>query len=467
MLLVVMAVVMTSSTIQINSKTRPSSFVLVSAQDDLQKEYIQLASKHFHQQFQDRCSKYPFVQKYLDLMKTPPTDKYLLFMYKEKKGGTMVTGGFGDRLAGLTTAITYAIRTNRTLIIHADEPFKRYFRPMTSLDFTETSQNIPNWQDLSWSGWKDEYETDAELLGCVNPSDEKCALDDETVFASTKVLKYYSNRAYLCRWSTKAEVKHRPNIQQLLGNHKENLFEMAGCVLQLAMQPTEALWKAHSNLLFDFLQQDGQKILEQSWKHDSLYQIGIHFRSGDLKTFNNRGRVSNSLVHHLSPDTTSHVSKCASHVLQEKVSSSPSTSTLLYIESDNSEAIKDMVQRTEYNHTLHPANACHIDSASSHMTSSISSDTNADTCGLATLSRWFTLAKSQAIVTQFRVEPQSDRHMTVAKTASPMSAFSRFAAIYGLNAHNMRHGDPCKPVDANSISQQTHGNWICDPRVFY
>ncbi len=149
--------------------------------DHLDDDYIELSSKNFLKQFHSTCDKYPFVKKYQDMLRSPP-DKYLLFMYTEEKDGTMVTGGFGDRLAGLVTAAAYSVRTNRTLIIHGDEPLKTYFGPIPVDD------KKFGWNDLSWSNWKDDYKQSSEVLGCVNPTNPICADGIQRKMSATEVM---------------------------------------------------------------------------------------------------------------------------------------------------------------------------------------------------------------------------------------------------------------------------------------
>lgn len=47
-----------------------------------------------------------------------------------------------------------------------------------------------------------------------------------------------------------------------------------------------------------------------------------------------------------------------------------------------------------------------------------------------------------------------------------VSAFSRYAAIYGLHK-DVRYGLACYPVDSNVFSKTTQGSWICNSKNFY
>jgi hypothetical protein len=51
--------------------------------------------------------------------------------------------------------------------------------------------------------------------------------------------------------------------------------------------------------------------------------------------------------------------------------------------------------------------------------------------------------------------------------SAPISAFSRYAMIYGLGQDMIRYGIGCTSVNKTILSRQTQGNWICDPRTLY
>ena len=61
-----------------------------------------LGRKKFEDSFVDKCSKYPFVQKYLDIQDTKDQqglNRYMIFVYSD--GGKGHLGGLGDRLGVL------------------------------------------------------------------------------------------------------------------------------------------------------------------------------------------------------------------------------------------------------------------------------------------------------------------------------------------------------------------------------
>ena len=81
--------------------------------------------ERFNQNFNETCKKYPFVSKFVSMLE-PCVDcesrKYLIFVFN-------INGGLGDRVAGMITALAYAMRTNRTFLVMGDTAFEESFRP--------------------------------------------------------------------------------------------------------------------------------------------------------------------------------------------------------------------------------------------------------------------------------------------------------------------------------------------------
>lgn len=98
----------------------------------------------FEKQFINKCQKYPFVQKFQEMLRRPFSN-YLIFVYHEP--GQSSNGGLGDRLAGMITALAFAIRSNRTFLIVGDESFEKSFRPYydNSLSFGRSEPSWANW----------------------------------------------------------------------------------------------------------------------------------------------------------------------------------------------------------------------------------------------------------------------------------------------------------------------------------
>jgi len=95
----------------------------------------------FESQFISKCHKYPFVQSFHNMLLRPFSD-YLIFVYHEP--GQSSNGGLGDRLAGMITALAFAIRSNRTFLVVGDESFEKSFGPYYNRSFF-FERGTPSW----------------------------------------------------------------------------------------------------------------------------------------------------------------------------------------------------------------------------------------------------------------------------------------------------------------------------------
>lgn len=235
----------------------------------------------FHQQFLNKCLKYPIVDKYIQMMENP-SDKYLFFVYQDP---AVLNGGFGDRMGGLLSAFVQALRFNRTLIIQSKNGFNELFRPYHPTDikrrFNEseyTWKNALKWskfqewkkKNANYTRHKAQYEYD--MTSCVSNTEQgfepekitECSIDepdDVAKIANYPILKVASNRAYLCRWLSHPKQLpgvHRDVLRALgmsLRTIKQgDLFELAGCVYRLVMWPTERLWAKVDEVYEEMLQ---------------------------------------------------------------------------------------------------------------------------------------------------------------------------------------------------------------------
>ena len=233
------------------------------------------ARARFEEKFINTCSKYSFVKKYNDLMENPNTDGYMLFVFHE--AGQKAHGGLGDRLAGMVSAVAYAIRTGRTFLIQGDEAFEDSFQPYYNASSPESAKNSYSWRNWDWAKWDRSFASNMTTQRCINPRPDwtHCALDYHQSNREFKVIKYYGNRSYLCRWNLKGDKlgisRHLARILQIRPG--VDLFEIAGCLLRLAIWPTEKLW----NALDDSLQ--GQ--FTERGSAQTAVQVGFHFRCGD------------------------------------------------------------------------------------------------------------------------------------------------------------------------------------------
>lgn len=206
--------------------------------------------KEFEKNFHDRCDKYSFVQKYYNMLEND-SGRYFIFVHHEKQ---FKNGGFGDRLGGLVSAAANSIRFNRTLLIQASNGLHQLFQPYHP-SIAENSSSFL-WQN--WANWTRLNEVRQESgdqgtveLDCVSDQPEgfpvdktrACAMDDGDL--SQPIIRFKSNRAYLCHWEKNKNVLAHTQIRQALGiTKKTDLFEVAGCLTRLVLWPTDELWRA-------------------------------------------------------------------------------------------------------------------------------------------------------------------------------------------------------------------------------
>eukprot|EP01031_Cornospumella_fuschlensis_P024723 gene24723-29875_t len=377
----------------------------------------------------------------------------------------------------MITAFAYALRTNRTFLLQGDPALEKLFRPF---EFSPILDADKSWGSWDWADWHREYSWNMSKLTCVNPKpgNTHCALDSLHHDANRfKVIKYYGNRSYICRWMKilqNEEEKH--NLLSSLGIDKDaNLYEVAGCLLRLVMYPSEKLWQAVDSFIADTLVPGGNLRF-------SRHQVGVHFRCGDSSFDpNNKDKPPNPECYY-SPavpwhgtnfgddqtmDSPLDLAHCANksllHVQRHDAAYAINVNqSAVFVASDNRDSARQMMQNLDSSTIIYPREACHIDNAGGH-----------HDCSEDTLVQWFTLGQSDIIVTQETLMQDGGPYTDIAtpqevaaRSHAPISAFSRFAVIYGLTSHNLRYGN-CKPVDPLSLSHYSHGNWVCTPRMFY
>eukprot|EP01038_Epipyxis_sp_PR26KG_P009806 gene9806-13196_t len=436
--------------------------------------------QRFHNKFHKQCTKYPFIQNYYSSI-DHPRDKYLIFVFHEP--GQPSNGGLGDRLAGMITALAYAIRTNRTFLIVGDEAFEDSFRPY------HPYRNDLSWSSWDWALWRREFSVDMVKLHCVNPrpSAKHCALDDVNKYQSFKVIKYYGNRSYLCRWFIKSSLGlHAELMNTLVGtnsssdhnnniniyNMQVNLYEIAGCLLRLAISPTDLLWKSLDQSLAP---------QSSSLPTTTTHQIGIHFRCGDSSFSNDIHRSSipnpecyestnitwkgTSFQDDHAMDSPKDEGICINHTIYNSISNRNNNknvdSIVVYVASDNMDSSQQILDTFHWNHSIRAPKGCHVDLNKTKL------------CTLSTSVHWFMLSLSDYIIMQALIKPKDYEDsseiigLLPSEELAPISAFSRYAAIYSLSSDVIRYGKSCTTVNQSLLALQTHGNWICDPKRFY
>jgi hypothetical protein len=184
---------------------------------DSAKFSSQAFRKDFEESFAGRCLKYGFVDKFLSLQsksdiflvnKTQRTStnniRYLHFDFQHHGNG-----GLGDRIAGLVTAATIALRYDRGFVLQPDDTFGVFFRPLQATDMISlassrrnSSTDVPILQkegkELDWTHLWNTYKNipnsqkqDINHLQCHNDPSAACGMD---VDLREKTILYIGNR---------------------------------------------------------------------------------------------------------------------------------------------------------------------------------------------------------------------------------------------------------------------------------
>ncbi len=431
----------------------------------------------FEKTFRDICLPHPFVSKYQERLmrpRNPDTDQYVIFSFSERNHGH--NGGLGDRLGGLITAVAFALRTDRILLIAGDKPFEESFRPYVSKSSSLHERvTYANWE---WAGWQPHYHRNMTFnRGCVNPRPRNtpCALDSAVAdYSSTRVLKHRGNRAYLCRWGIKESLGLSEELHRTLGMTRDSdLYELAGCMLRLVLWPTEAMWAT----LDQWLEVSVHAVSSGPIR----FQIGLHFRCGDASFGRGVKRdrqcvfestdtwKGTSFADDFSLDSPVDEATCGEALLRQH-SSVEKKGVLAYIASDNADTARQINATLGWDLSIAPTDSCHVDLAATSL------------CSRMTYVQWFMLALSDQIVMQslknndavfspyheVSSETQAlDAHFKQYAKQGPISAFSRYASIYALHKDVMRYGLGCGRINKTALSWQTQGNWLCGPKLFY
>ena len=122
---------------------------------------------------------------------------------------------------------------------------------------------------------------------------------------------------------------------------------------------------------------------------------------------------------------------------------------LAYVASDNKRSSSQINETLHWPNTIVPSDICHVDMSANSL------------CALGTFAQWLMLSLSDTIVMQALIP---DTTMTAFhdpkdsyKEEGPVSAFSRFAAIYSLSTEAFKYGISCRSVNTKQLSRQvTH-----------
>ena len=491
-------------------------------------EYTKALRRRFEDSFVDKCQKYPFVKQWGNLLENS-SDRYVTFMYHEPG---LRNGGLGDRIGGLLNAIGIALRFNRTLLIESKNDFHNLFRPYHPTLLANGDEDMKtastdykySWKKEDWAKWSnwsrkyaDHDSTEYDMWFCVNNvawRNPICSMDDGDV--EQKHIKIRGNRNYMCKWATHKDIlAHKEFLMRIapegVTNYESiNLMEVAGCMMRLAMWPTEELWQYVSISMESHMGKENVKV-------PSSLQVGAHFRCGDsasyLKTDNNAcihdvdGKHPHPESSYMGAGTPNMIGECVKDIINKpfeeislsdikvakKKEESAATTAAAVGSGGRLRSLSDIPQRVHstngtmnrsaYNKNRrslrgqvaqhlrkleegsrvvyiasdNQGSAQQINATANHPLAVVSPegchvelDPSFD-CSQLTIGYWLLLSSSDVIVTQTDA------------TGSPISAFSRYAAVYGLKGDSLRDAKDCTNIKSfYDISRRWTGNWFCD-----
>ncbi len=283
----------------------------------LRVDAINLIEHHkqaFEKSFHDRCDKYPFVQQYVNKLEYT-NERYLTFVYQESG---LKNGGLGDKIGGLISAVAMALRFNRTLILRsAQNEMHEVFRPYHPTDIHSKTpkyawDNFTSWSNFDWK-YANQDATEYDLYDCINNTGQKnshCSMKDGD--AGTPHILYRSNRCYLCYYDNNKGSAANIQMKALGVDETSNLYEVAGCMMRLALWPTELLWQEVGKMLSVFEKQVTPEATNARRHRRALrtrrmdervqartpavVQVGLHFRCGD-KSYIKKGGYDHMCVY--------------------------------------------------------------------------------------------------------------------------------------------------------------------------
>jgi hypothetical protein len=327
----------------------------------------------------------------------------------------------------MVSAVAYALRTGRTLLISGDKAFEEAFQPYHpdllahphlhggSRASAARKHKQRGWSDWQWAGWRREYASNMSYLKqCVNPrpNAKHCQLDHDV---PQRVVKYRSNRAFLCRWVIKQAIYKNSGLARMGITSKTDLFEAAGCMLRLAMWPTERLWKALDKSLEPQLRLQQQRnqasrgagaLAGAGAGVTTSYQIGFHFRCGD-KSFGGDGKTKNpecffsptvpwkgtNFMDDKSLDSPVDAAACGRKIIHS-LPAAVQKHAMTYIASDNAVSSEQINGTMQWPFVVLPPKVCHVDLEASF------------DCTLTTSLHWFMLSLSDKIIMQGLIKPE-------------------------------------------------------------
>eukprot|EP00596_Hydrurales_sp_CCMP1899_P008989 CAMPEP_0119055450 /NCGR_PEP_ID=MMETSP1177-20130426/75722_1 /TAXON_ID=2985 /ORGANISM="Ochromonas sp, Strain CCMP1899" /LENGTH=369 /DNA_ID=CAMNT_0007035977 /DNA_START=462 /DNA_END=1571 /DNA_ORIENTATION=+ len=361
---------------------------------------------------------------------------------------------------------------------------------------TVTKYDYGNW--TAWTPYNSALEndnTELDLWNCVNIGyslTNSCSMNGGDV--SQPMIKIRGNRCYLCKYELEKNTLAHAQMRELGMTNTTDLFEMAGCLLRLAMWPTEKMWNYVDEKMSEYSTVLGkgegdnsstassnihvETITSNVTSNGTGYwgkQVGVHFRCGDT-SYTQGAKADLSCQHdpnhtHKESDymvygTPIDVGTCAKEVInnmtmphmkkqrgrrhlavrggERNLNEGPLfPDVLLFVASDNHGSATQMDEVIDFKDSIISPHGCHIE-----MDSSID-------CSELTLGNWLVLSLSDVIISQsIPLNGIPERGLA--------SAFSRYALIYGLKPDAWRDSQNCDSErDRVPASRKMQGNWFC------
>ena len=307
-------------------------------------------------------------------------------------------------------------------------------------------------------------------INCGGKTNQACGLDYNTDVEQHSIL-LRGNRAYICKWATHPDL---PAHKQMIDNGFDltpngNLFQQAACLLRVSMWPTDYLWDSvKEEIRKEIVETLSAGETLPSVEDFTAFRIGAHFRCGDY-SYIHADSYTDACIHDVdgthpheeSPymryGTPWDVGRCANAVIQNYTSqhqkSKHSRRRLrgsphkirklidniihLYIASDSHSASGQINTAANYTKSAISPHGCHVEMDQS------------EGCQTETIVFWLLLAMSDVMIAQ-------------TEESKPISAFSRYAALYGLQKDPFRDPLNCNTVQSiKEMSWTWNGNWFC------
>ena len=195
------------------------------------------------------------------------------------------------------------------------------FRPYHPEDIKLSSNNSKySWNKKEWKKWtnvnpkfsgNDDWELDRwYCINCPAWRNKICGLDDGDTSMSHNepYVRLRGNRAFICKWASIQRWLRTSSCCASCHTRdaaEVNWYEVAGCMLRLAMWPTDKLWDHVSSALEKQLKPQLDKFSgETSWGSANSVQIAAHFRWGTY-SYIEKDKYNHACVHDVSLDRPS------------------------------------------------------------------------------------------------------------------------------------------------------------------